>query len=84
LWFGTYSRSWKRCRVAPVGKTINIKRLVQDYSMDKNIDSSASITSEELIVSKENGSKMVYSLRKDEFFVLIALYVVHTLVRTTA
>ncbi|MCM3798592.1 MULTISPECIES: hypothetical protein [Bacillaceae] len=41
--------------MAPVGKTINIKRLVQDYSMDKNIDSSASITSEELIVSKENG-----------------------------
>ncbi|KIO63137.1 hypothetical protein B4064_0612 [Caldibacillus thermoamylovorans] len=52
--------------------------------MDKNIGSSASITSEELIVSKENGSKMVYSLPKDEFFVLIALYVVHTLVRTTA
>jgi len=58
-----------------VGETDDIKRLVQDYSMDKITDSSASITSEELIVSNENGSKTVYSLPKDEFFVSIAPYV---------
>jgi hypothetical protein len=58
-----------------IGKTDNIKKLVQDYSTDKITDGSASITSRELIVSNEDSSKTTYSLPKDEFFVSIAPYI---------
>lgn len=64
-------------------KTINkvpsdIKQLVSDYSQDKKSDGSASITSDELIITKENGEQIIYSLPEDEFFVSIAPYIHQT------
>lgn len=52
-----------------------IKMLVQDYSTDKITNTSASITSEELIIEQEDGSKTVHNLPEDEFFVSIAPYI---------
>lgn len=57
---------------------INIKQLVQDYSTDKITEGSASITSEELIITHSNGEKTVYNLPKDEFFVSIAPFIEQT------
>lgn len=56
----------------------NIKALVQSYSANKTSNQSASITPQQLIVTKSNGSKTVYALPKDDFFVSIAPYVNQT------
>ena len=53
----------------------NIKQLVQEYSGSQTKDESASITSEQLIVTDNNGSETTYSLPQDEFFVSIAPYI---------
>ena len=57
----------------------DIKKLVQDYSASKmNDNQTASITSQQLIVTDSNNDKTVYALPKDEFFVSIAPYVNET------
>ena len=53
----------------------NIKEMVHEYSVGSFGDVSASITSDELIVTSNNGRKIVYDLPKDEFFVSIAPFV---------
>ncbi|WP_075982927.1 CueP family metal-binding protein [Bacillus massilinigeriensis] len=59
-------------------ETQNIKELVQDYSTGKIKDESASITSQKLIVTKNDDSKLTYDLPEDEFFVSIAPYIKKT------
>jgi len=60
-------------------QTQNIKDLVHDYSVG-NVEnvSSASITSELLIVKDNKGNETVYDLPNDEFFVSIAPYLEQT------
>ncbi|WP_435920896.1 CueP family metal-binding protein [Paenibacillus sp. DYY-L-2] len=58
----------------PVATTTDIKQLVNDYSTDKLQAKSASITSEQLIVTAEDDRKTTYDLPDDEFFVSIAPY----------
>ena len=53
----------------------DIKELVAYYSANKEEEDSASITSDQLIVTKEDGKKQVYDLPENEFFVSIAPYV---------
>lgn len=59
-------------------QTQNIKELVSDYSTGKIATDSASITSEQLIVTDSDGSESVYDLPEDEFFVSIAPYINQT------
>lgn len=58
--------------------TSNVKQLVQEYSSSSMKDLSASITSEQLIVTDSNNQSTKYDLPKDEFFVSIAPYVKNT------
>ncbi|WP_313636843.1 CueP family metal-binding protein [Paenibacillus sp.] len=58
--------------------TSNVKQLVQEYSSSSMKDLSASITSEQLIVTDSNNKSTTYELPKDEFFVSIAPYVKNT------
>ncbi|WP_337969940.1 CueP family metal-binding protein [Virgibacillus salexigens] len=50
----------------------NIKEMVHDYSVNRVDDGTASITSEELIVTDSNNKETTYDLPEDEFFVSIA------------
>lgn len=59
-------------------ETQNIKELVQDYSLGNIQNDSASITAQELIVTKSDGSKHVYDISTEDFFVSIAPYVNET------
>jgi hypothetical protein len=59
-------------------ETSNVKQLVQEYSSSGMKDLSASITSEQLIVTDSNNKSTKYNLPKDEFFVSIAPYVKNT------
>lgn len=56
----------------------DIKALVEDYSTGKIKNESASITSNQLIVTKSDEKKVIYDLPEDEFFVSIAPYVNQT------
>lgn len=56
-------------------QNINIKKLVQDYSTNKVQAKSASITSDQLIVTEKGGKEVTYDLPEDEFFVSIAPFV---------
>lgn len=56
----------------------DIKQMVQDYSLRKITAQSASITSQQLIVTAENSAKTTYDLPEDEFFVSIAPFVENT------
>jgi hypothetical protein len=56
----------------------SIKQLVQEYSSSNMEDKSASITSQQLIVTDENANKLTYELPEDEFFVSIAPFVEET------
>lgn len=58
-----------------VMKTEDIKTLVNDYSVGKIKDQSASITSEQLLVTDSDKKQYVYDLPEDEFFVSIAPYI---------
>lgn len=58
--------------------TSNIKQLVQEYSSSSMKDLSASITSEQLILTDSSNKSTTYDLPKDEFFVSIAPYVKST------
>ncbi|WP_138420520.1 CueP family metal-binding protein [Aquibacillus sediminis] len=59
---------------ANVKETEDIKQLVHDYSIGNITDQSASITSEQLVVTNEDESQEAYDLPEDEFFVSIAPY----------
>lgn len=56
----------------------NIKELVNDFSTDKIEVQSASITSNELIVTNSDQSQEGYDLSKEDFFVSIAPYINET------
>ncbi len=58
--------------------TENIKELVHDYSVGNIKNQSASITSQQLIVTDSDESEVTYDLPEDEFFVSIAPYVNET------
>lgn len=60
------------------GYTDDIKGLVHEYSIGDIKNETASITSEELIITNSNESETVYSLPEDEFFVSIAPYINET------
>lgn len=57
---------------------INIKELVETYSVGHFTDETASITAEELIITDEDGNESVYDLPEDEFFVSIAPFITET------
>lgn len=62
----------------PVKETDDIKALVNDYSIGSIKVQNASITSQELIVTENDGDNTFYDLPKDEFFVSIAPYISQT------
>ncbi|SDI91380.1 CueP family metal-binding protein [Natribacillus halophilus] len=57
------------------GEPENIKKMVQEYSVGSFADVSASITSEELLVTDSNNNDTAYDLPNDEFFVSMAPYI---------
>ncbi|GEN86119.1 CueP family metal-binding protein [Oceanobacillus sojae] len=60
-------------------ETGDIKELVHHYSTEDIVDENASITSEQLIVTDNEGNEeAVYDLPEDEFFVSIAPFVQQT------
>ncbi|WP_342614673.1 CueP family metal-binding protein [Peribacillus frigoritolerans] len=59
----------------PVKSTDDIKTLVNDYSTKNKNAQNASITSQQLIVTENDGSETSYDLPKGEFFVSIAPYI---------
>src|SRR5699024_5973821 len=56
----------------------DVKELVQNYSVGKITDQSASITSTQLIVTDSNDKELVYDLPEEEFFVSIAPFINET------
>mgnify|MGYP005752839775 CR=1 FL=1 len=59
-------------------KTVDIKQLVNEYSVGSFEEVSASISSHELIVTEEDENVTTYELPEEEFFVSIAPYVEKT------
>ncbi|GIQ67784.1 hypothetical protein DUZ99_02700 [Xylanibacillus composti] len=59
-------------------QTVDVKQLVQDYSLGKIQSHSASITSHQLIVMDSGKSQVTYDLPEEEFFVSIAPYITET------
>lgn len=60
------------------GETKDIKELVHDYSMGNFTNHAASISSEQLVVTNSDESKLTYELPENEFFVSIAPYIENT------
>lgn len=60
------------------GSTEDVKELVHEYSVGDIKDETASITSEELIVTNSDEKETIYSLPEDEFFVSIAPFINET------
>jgi hypothetical protein len=58
--------------------TPNVKELVHDYSVGNLEAESASITSQQLLVTNKDNSEVTYDLPENEFFVSIAPYVNQT------
>ncbi|WP_112180554.1 MULTISPECIES: CueP family metal-binding protein [Paraliobacillus] len=58
-------------------KTLNIRELVNDYSIGAKTAEAASITSEQLVVTNSDGES-TYALPEDDFFVSIAPYIEET------
>jgi hypothetical protein len=56
----------------------NIGELVSVYSSNKTTKDTASITSQELIIKKNDGNELAYDLSEEDFFVSIAPYVNET------
>lgn len=56
----------------------NIKELVNEYSGDKTKDKSASITSNQLILTDKEGKESAYALPEEEFFLSVAPYINET------
>lgn len=61
-----------------IEETTDIKDLVHEYSVGEFTNQSASITSQHLIVTDEDGSESIYDLPEDEFFVSIAPFIQET------
>ena len=59
-------------------ETGNIKESVHDYSVGNIKKQTASITSQQLIVTDRDEKQLTYDLPEDEFFVSIAPYVEET------
>lgn len=57
---------------------VDIKELVNDYSVGNKSAPRASITSQQLLVSDSEGKELVYDLPENEFFVSIAPYIHET------
>jgi ABC-type oligopeptide transport system substrate-binding subunit len=55
--------------------TQDIKKLVSEYSLGNIENHSASITSQQLIVTESNKNQLVYDLPENDFFVSIAPYI---------
>src|SRR5690625_7043516 len=64
--------------ISEEGSTEDIKELVHEYSIGDIKNETASITSEELIITNNDESETVYPLPEDEFFVSIAPYINET------
>src|SRR5699024_5895321 len=62
-------------RTSNENETQDIKKVVQEYSIGDTDDVSASITSDELIVTDSDNKETTYNLPEDEFFVSIAPFV---------
>ena len=58
-----------------VNETQDIKKLVSEYSVGNIENQSASITSQQLIVTENNKNQLVYDLPENDFFVSIAPYI---------
>src|SRR4051812_5306667 len=58
-----------------VNDTQDIKKLVSEYSLGNIENQSASITSQQLIVTESNKNQLVYDLPESDFFVSIAPYI---------
>ncbi|PIC69846.1 hypothetical protein CSV77_11275 [Sporosarcina sp. P16b] len=56
-------------------ESVDIKELVNDYTVRNAVAASASITSSELIVTDDDKKVTTYDLPEDEFFVSIAPFV---------
>src|SRR5690625_32111 len=56
----------------------DVKELVQNYSVGKITDQTASITSTQLIVTDSSDNESVYDLPEEEFFVSIAPFINET------
>ena len=56
-------------------ETQDIKKMVSEYSVGNIENQSASITSQQLIVTESNKSQQVYDLPENDFFVSIAPYI---------
>lgn len=56
----------------------DVKELVQNYSVGKTTDQTASITSTQLIVTDSSDNESVYDLPEEEFFVSIAPFINET------
>ena len=68
-------RSTNEENATKTSETQDVKKLVNEYS-DGNIENqSASITSQQLIVTESNKNQLVYDLPKNDFFVSIAPYI---------
>ena len=61
--------------VPKVNDTQDIKKLVSEYNVGNIENQSASITSQQLIVTENNKNQLVYDLPENEFFVSIAPYI---------
>lgn len=57
---------------------VEIQELVRDYSERNITDQTASITSQQLIMTDSEGKESVYDLSEEDFFVSIAPYVNET------
>lgn len=64
--------------ISEEGSTEDIKELVHEYSVGDIKDETATITSEELIVTNSDESETVYPLPEDNFFVSIAPFINET------
>lgn len=64
--------------ISKEGYTEDIRGLVHEYSVGDIKDETASITSEELIVTNSDESETFYPLPEDEFFVSIAPFINET------
>ena len=53
----------------------DIEKLVSEYSLGNIENQSASITSQQLIVTESNKNQLVYDLPESDFFVSIAPYI---------
>ena len=65
-------------RTSKGNEEIDIKTLVEDYSVGNIKNQTASITSTELIITKDDDKELIYDLPSDEFFVSIAPFISET------